>query len=216
MFSRISVVPETQLGRVVQAWLSSLAFHITSLSTSPLFPQIWQQGDIARNCAQQQGCEEPLWGWCRRCTCPQRWHCCSSDFSRVLQPNLHWQDVCYERVRFTRCWIRMKFTGPRVHTICGLVLFDKEFTQLVNQYLIQQQQQQQIMCTCYLSGQELGERFLSHYCHVFGNCFITDQEDFKIFSLANCKSTSLVSKTLWFYHKSPYLFLKIWLKMIST
>lgn len=167
MFSRISVVPETQLGRVLQALLSSLVFRITSLSTSPLFPWIWQQGDMASNCAQQRGCEETqalLWDWCRQCTCPQRWHHRSSDFSKVLQPSLHWQDVCYERVRFRRCWIRMKFTGPHAHTICGLVLFDKEFTQLVNQYLIQQQQQQKI---CQARSK------VSDFCLIVAMCLAT-------------------------------------------
>lgn len=105
----------------------------------------------------------------------------------------------------------MKLIGPHAHTICGLVLFDKEFlVKLAHQYLIQQQQQQQqIMCSYYLSGQELGARLLSHYCYVFGNCFITGQGDLKYFSLANYKSISLVFKNLRFYHISLYLFMNI-------
>lgn len=73
MFARMSVAPEAQRGGLLRARLSLLVFHITDLSPSPLFPQIWQWGDSARMYAQQRGCEEiqhPFGGWCRQTHMP--------------------------------------------------------------------------------------------------------------------------------------------------
>ena len=47
----------------------------------------------------------------------------------------------------------MKLTSPCVYILCGLILLNIEFTQLVDQCLIQQQE---TMSTSYLSGLGLG------------------------------------------------------------
>lgn len=115
--------------------------------------------------------------------CPRR---CSSDFSIVLGPTLHRQDVCSQRVESGTCWIIMKLTGPHVHTVYGLVLFNTEFTRSVLKHLL-------FVglgagCSIYVSLLLCIWRLFHHW-----------PRRAKIFSLANYKSRSSVFKKLRFY-----------------
>lgn len=102
----------------------------------------------------------------------------------------------------------MKLTSPCVYILWGLILLNIEFTQLVDQCLIQQQE---TMSTSCLSGLGLGA--LGALPHSLLLCvwrlFHHWLRGVKIFSLANYKSRSMVFKNLRFCRISLSLFMKI-------